>query len=70
MGPPHQHSPPRPSRLQVLLFLQEEKEEIAAETQVTLVVAPRTLPLPRCGRGQDTRDLGLPTAPTRVTPFT
>lgn len=27
----------------MLLFLQEEKEEIAAETQVTLAVAPHTL---------------------------
>lgn len=33
----------------MLLFLQEEKEEIAAETQVILVVAPLTLLLQSLG---------------------
>lgn len=60
----------------MLLFLQEEKEEIAAETQVTLAVAPHTLLLQLLGElvwvthSQDI-DCGpeLP-APTWVTSFT
>lgn len=49
LGPTPPALTPQAAHLQVLLFLQEEKEEITAETQVTLVVAPRTLLLQRCG---------------------
>lgn len=60
----------------MLLFLQEEKEEIATETQVTLEVVPHTLPLQflgelvRVAHSQDI-DCGPELlAPTWVTFFT
>lgn len=52
-----------PSRLQVLLFLQEEKEEIAAETQVTRAVAPLALPPQQRGPRP-------PAAPAQAAPCT
>lgn len=70
------HALPLPPLPQVLLFLQEEKEEIAAETQVILVVALRAS---RCSpwgswsaaaHSQDSEGGSEPPAPTRITPFT